>query len=83
MSDHSDPLTTTTTTTTHIPLDPHHHNYQVAVTVPGDNSVDLFTNDLGVIVVCNDAGELQVRHSPGFFLSIELWKSATRDMKQQ
>ncbi|MEW5317600.1 MAG: hypothetical protein WDW38_008885 [Sanguina aurantia] len=33
--------------------------FKVAVTVPGDNSVDLFTNDLGVIVVCDDAGQLQ------------------------
>ncbi len=34
--------------------------FKVAVTVPGDNSVDLFTNDLGVIVICNSQGELQV-----------------------
>mmetsp|Transcript_27780 Transcript_27780/g.60740 ORF Transcript_27780/g.60740 Transcript_27780/m.60740 type:complete len:739 (-) Transcript_27780:435-2651(-) len=32
--------------------------FKIAVTVPGDNSVDLFTNDLGVVVLCNDAGEL-------------------------
>eukprot|EP00976_Prorocentrum_cordatum_P116935 1196232-Prorocentrum_minimum.AAC.3 len=32
--------------------------FKVAVTVPGDNSVDLFTNDLGVVVLCNDQGEL-------------------------
>ena len=31
---------------------------QVAVTVPGDNSVDLFTNDLGLIVITDDAGAL-------------------------
>jgi hypothetical protein len=30
------------------------------VTVPGDNSVDLFTNDLGVVVICDEQGELQV-----------------------
>jgi hypothetical protein len=33
--------------------------FKVAVTVPGDNSVDLFTNDLGVVVICDDQGELQ------------------------
>lgn len=26
--------------------------------VPGDNSVDLLTNDLGLVVICNDKGEL-------------------------
>ena len=34
--------------------------FKVAVTVPGDNSVDLFTNDLGLIVITDPAtGELQ------------------------
>ncbi|KAI3423846.1 hypothetical protein D9Q98_009681 [Chlorella vulgaris] len=33
--------------------------FKVAVTVPGDNSVDLFTNDLGLVVITNDAGELE------------------------
>eukprot|EP00199_Chlamydomonas_sp_CCMP681_P001144 CAMPEP_0119104240 /NCGR_PEP_ID=MMETSP1180-20130426/2497_1 /TAXON_ID=3052 ORGANISM="Chlamydomonas cf sp, Strain CCMP681" /NCGR_SAMPLE_ID=MMETSP1180 /ASSEMBLY_ACC=CAM_ASM_000741 /LENGTH=693 /DNA_ID=CAMNT_0007088937 /DNA_START=41 /DNA_END=2122 /DNA_ORIENTATION=- len=33
--------------------------FKVAVTVPGDNSVDLFTNDLGIIVITNEQGELQ------------------------
>jgi sulfite reductase (ferredoxin) len=33
--------------------------FKVAVTVPGDNSVDLFTNDIGVVVLCNEKGELQ------------------------
>ncbi|KAL4421460.1 hypothetical protein ABPG75_010751 [Micractinium tetrahymenae] len=32
--------------------------FKVAVTVPGDNSVDMFTNDLGLVVITNDAGEL-------------------------
>ena len=32
---------------------------QVAITVPGDNSVDLFTNDLGIVVISNEAGEVQ------------------------
>mmetsp|Transcript_17171 Transcript_17171/g.47611 ORF Transcript_17171/g.47611 Transcript_17171/m.47611 type:complete len:656 (+) Transcript_17171:2425-4392(+) len=39
--------------------------FKIAVTVPGDNSVDLFTNDLGVIVICNPQGELQ-----GFNLTV-------------
>lgn len=29
------------------------------MTVPGDNSVDLFTNDLGVVVLCDANGKLQ------------------------
>mmetsp|Transcript_19310 Transcript_19310/g.32460 ORF Transcript_19310/g.32460 Transcript_19310/m.32460 type:complete len:731 (+) Transcript_19310:143-2335(+) len=43
------------------PIYGHHflpRKFKIAVTVPGDNSVDLFTNDLGVVVLCNDAGEL-------------------------
>jgi hypothetical protein len=45
------------------PIYGHHflpRKFKIAVTVPGDNSVDLFTNDLGVVVLCNDAGELMV-----------------------
>ncbi|XP_019164179.1 PREDICTED: sulfite reductase 1 [ferredoxin], chloroplastic-like [Ipomoea nil] len=33
--------------------------FKIAVTVPGDNSVDLFTNDIGVVVVLDDEGEPQ------------------------
>ncbi|KAK9814405.1 hypothetical protein WJX72_005383 [[Myrmecia] bisecta] len=33
--------------------------FKIAVTVPGDNSVDLFTNDIGVVVLCDANGELQ------------------------
>jgi len=33
--------------------------FKIAVTVPGDNSVDLFTNDIGAIVMCNAAGQLE------------------------
>ena len=33
--------------------------FKVAVAVPGDNSVDLFTNDIGVVVMCDDGGRLQ------------------------
>ena len=29
----------------------------MAVTVPGDNSVDLFTNDIGVVVVMGEDGK--------------------------
>ena len=32
---------------------------QVAITVPGDNSVDIFTNDLGIVVISDEAGEVQ------------------------
>uniref|UniRef100_A0A061RZC5 assimilatory sulfite reductase (ferredoxin) n=1 Tax=Tetraselmis sp. GSL018 TaxID=582737 RepID=A0A061RZC5_9CHLO len=32
--------------------------FKIAVTVPGDNSVDLFTNDVGVVVIHKD-GEVQ------------------------
>jgi sulfite reductase (ferredoxin) len=27
--------------------------------VPGDNSIDLLTNDLGVVVISNDQGEVE------------------------
>ncbi|KAK3280497.1 transcriptional regulatory protein [Cymbomonas tetramitiformis] len=33
--------------------------FKIAITVPGDNSIDLYTNDVGVIVMCDDAGHLQ------------------------
>jgi len=33
--------------------------FKIGVTVPGDNSLDIYTNDIGVIVVCNDNGELE------------------------
>ena len=31
----------------------------MAITVPGDNSVDIFTNDLGIVVITDEAGEVQ------------------------
>jgi sulfite reductase (ferredoxin) len=31
--------------------------FKVAVTVPGDNSVDLFTNDIGVVVIMGADGQ--------------------------
>lgn len=33
--------------------------FKVAVTVPGDNSVDIFTNDIGVVVITDSQGDLQ------------------------
>ncbi|XP_052187376.1 sulfite reductase [ferredoxin], chloroplastic-like [Diospyros lotus] len=33
--------------------------FKIAVTVPTDNSVDIFTNDIGVVVVSDDNGEPQ------------------------
>lgn len=32
--------------------------FKMAVTVPGDNSVDMYTNDIGLVVITDDAGEL-------------------------
>ena len=31
---------------------------QVAITVPGDNSVDILTNDVGIVALSDDAGEV-------------------------
>jgi len=34
--------------------------FKIGVTVPGDNSLDIYTNDIGVVVICNDnTGELE------------------------
>ncbi len=33
--------------------------FKVCVTVPGDNSVDLFSQDLSLVVITNDRGELE------------------------
>lgn len=33
--------------------------FKCAVTVPGDNSVDLFSQDVGLVVIVNDAGDLE------------------------
>jgi len=33
--------------------------FKIGVTVPGDNSLDLYTNDIGCVVVTNDKGELE------------------------
>ena len=29
--------------------------------MPGDNSIDVLTNDVAVVVMSNDAGEVEVR----------------------
>jgi len=33
--------------------------FKIAVTVPGDNSLDLYINDIGCVVVCDEQGELE------------------------
>ncbi|BBD55473.1 MAG: sulfite reductase, ferredoxin dependent [Planktothrix agardhii] len=33
--------------------------FKCAVTVPGDNSIDIYTQDLGLVVITNAAGELE------------------------
>ena len=33
--------------------------FKIGVTVPGDNSIDVLTNDLAVVVISNEAGEVQ------------------------
>eukprot|EP00891_Asterochloris_glomerata_P004858 jgi/Astpho2/4858/fgenesh1_pm.00069_%23_5_t len=33
--------------------------FKVGLTVPGDNSVDLLTNDVGLVVMCSPTGELE------------------------
>jgi len=33
--------------------------FKTAVTVPGDNSIDIYTNDIGCVVITDDNGELE------------------------
>eukprot|EP01041_Mallomonas_annulata_P007833 gene7833-16024_t len=33
--------------------------FKIAVTVPGDNSVDIYINDIGLVVITNASGELE------------------------
>mmetsp|Transcript_15064 Transcript_15064/g.21966 ORF Transcript_15064/g.21966 Transcript_15064/m.21966 type:complete len:636 (-) Transcript_15064:82-1989(-) len=33
--------------------------FKIGVTVPGDNSIDIYTNDIGLVVICDEAGELE------------------------
>lgn len=32
--------------------------FKIAITVPGDNSLDIYTNDIGLVVMTSPAGEL-------------------------
>ena len=33
--------------------------FKIAVTVPGDNSIDIYTHDLGLVVIVDESGELE------------------------
>jgi sulfite reductase (ferredoxin) len=33
--------------------------FKIAVTVPGDNSIDIYTNDVGLVVITDENGQLQ------------------------
>lgn len=33
--------------------------FKIGITVPGDNSLDLYTNDIGLVVITDDNGELE------------------------
>lgn len=33
--------------------------FKIGVTVPGDNSLDIYTNDIGVVVICDEKGDLE------------------------
>merc|ERR1711871_1431768 len=33
--------------------------FKVGITVPGDNSLDIYTNDIGMVVITDDKGELE------------------------
>lgn len=33
--------------------------FKIAITVPGDNSVDIYSQDLGLVVILDDAGQLE------------------------
>jgi len=33
--------------------------FKIGVTVPGDNSIDIYTNDIGCVVIMNDRGEVE------------------------
>merc|ERR1712216_465991 len=45
--------------------------FKIGVTVPGDNSLDIYTNDFGVVVICDDAGELVESY---FGKKVEPWR---------
>jgi sulfite reductase beta subunit-like hemoprotein len=33
--------------------------FKISLTVPGDNSIDLYTNDIGLVVITDDKGDLE------------------------
>ncbi|CAN0326961.1 unnamed protein product [Laminaria digitata] len=33
--------------------------FKIGVTVPGDNSIDMYTNDIGLVVITDANGELE------------------------
>lgn len=33
--------------------------FKIGVTVPGDNSIDMYTNDIGLVVITSRTGELE------------------------
>lgn len=33
--------------------------FKIAITAPGDNSIDIYTNDIGLVTIVNDDGELE------------------------
>jgi len=33
--------------------------FKIGITVPGDNSLDIYTNDIGLVVICDEKGELE------------------------
>lgn len=33
--------------------------FKIGITVPGDNSLDIYTNDIGLITICDEDGELE------------------------
>lgn len=33
--------------------------FKIGITVPGDNSIDIYTNDIGLVVICDKDGELE------------------------
>ena len=37
------------------------------MTVPGDNSIDVLTNDVAIVVISNPAGEVEVQSSSSLF----------------
>ena len=49
---------------------------QVAITVPGDNSVDILTNDVGIVVMSDEGGEV---HGYNLLVGGGMGRTARRD----